>query len=211
MRILDRYGVKATAFVCPGVVDSETPFWWQTVEAAARLSVVTPEGPVGAGEVSRLKTEPDDIRRARVAEIGQALAEQTGRPFSVTQATTQQLLTWQRAGHSIGNHTWDHPILDTTHPVEQIRQIDLAHEWLLDRGFGTDWFAYPNGNWSVVAESRLMQLGYRGAVVFDHRLSTGDHAFRMSRLRVNADDALDEFRSKVAGIHSTLMHLRHRS
>ena len=208
--ILDRYDVKATAFVCPGVIDTDEPFWWQTVEEAARLAVVTEAGTVDAGEVSRLKTAPDDKRRSRVAEIGGALAEQVGRPFSVPQASTSQLEAWRNAGHAIGNHTWDHPVLDTTEPREQIRQIDLAHEWLLDRGFGTDWFAYPNGNWTAVAESRLMQLGYRGALLFDHRLSTSDHAFRMSRIRVNGDDSLDEFRSKVAGLHPTLMHLRNR-
>jgi peptidoglycan/xylan/chitin deacetylase (PgdA/CDA1 family) len=126
--------------------------------------------------------------------------------------TTIELLTWVAAGHSLGNHTWDHPLLDRCEPDEQRRQVAQAHEWITGK-FDPDHllFAYPNGNRTALSERVLRELGYRGAVLFDHRLSNLSEPLRISRLRSNADGNLARFRATLSGVHPALHALRAKS
>jgi peptidoglycan/xylan/chitin deacetylase (PgdA/CDA1 family) len=109
----------------------------------------------------------------------------------------------------VGNHTWDHPTLDTCELDEQRRQIELAHQWFVGKGLPTPTlFAYPNGNTSRGSELVLSELGYVAALEFDHRLTETISGFHVSRLRVNGSDSMAEFRAKVSGLHTELMRTR---
>lgn len=209
MEILDKYNINATAFVCPGVIDTDTPFWWEIVQAAVEAGLTVDGRRIEANEVNRLKGVQDDERREIVAVIRDELTVRTGRRFARQQITIDQVDRWIRAGHSVGNHSWDHPLLDRCRPEEQIRQVDVAHGWFIDRGFGEPaWFAFPNGSWSAVAETRLRDLGYMGCLLFDHRLASVDDPMRMSRLRVSGTDTESEYAAKVSGVHSAVMGWR---
>src|SRR5690606_6068523 len=109
---------------------TDEPLWWQGVDSAA--------------EVSRLKTVPDVERRAAVAALA---------PRSQPQLSRDDVTELAHAA-DIGNHTWDHPLLDRCDDDEQRRQVRLAHEWLTDAlGHHPLAFAYPNGNEAPAARA----------------------------------------------------------
>lgn len=209
--ILDEYGLHATLFVCPGLVDTEEPYWWQVVHAAAQRGLVMDVGPVTPQLVSRLKQLPDRSRLEMVRAIRVELEGLVGEPFRVPQLTSEQLSAWLEAGHTVGNHTWDHPILDQCEEEVQLEQIESAHRWLVDQVSPKEFlFAYPNGNWTEVGEKMLGSLGYETAVLFDHRLARLNNPLRVSRIRVNATDDMETFRIRVSGLHPTLHHISRR-
>ena len=203
---LNEYGISATAFICPGLVDSLEPFWWEVVEEAIASNLVPSD------EVSRLKQVDDSERRVQVRKIGEALEDRIGRRPMGDQLTTGDLHRWIAAGNFLGNHTWDHPLLNMCEPQEQRQQIAAAHEWLTDN-FSLDnlLFAYPNGNHSPAAEAILRELGYAVGVLFDHRVHRGRNPLQTSRIRVNSADGLSEFKAKVSGIHPVIHRALGRS
>lgn len=193
--VLDRAGVKATLFVCPALVTSGEGLWTDRVRAAG----------VGEGRrrfeippVPDLKKLPDEHRRAILAEL--PAGEKTRR----VSADEDELGRWIEAGHTLGNHTWDHPCLDRCTPEQQRWQIDEAQAWLATRlGVQHRLFAYPDGAWDALTESYLGDTGYDLAVLFDHRLSNlRQPRLRVSRLRVSAHAELDRFSLILSGAHS---------
>lgn len=212
--VLDRFGVPATMFVCPGVVDTGDPFWWAVVRAAVEVGLevkLDDRWWTDARLVTELKSRPDAERRAVVAELTDELRHRAALPPG-EQLDPSALARWMAAGHEVGNHSWDHPCLDRCAPEEQVRQVRRADAWLRSNLSGyAPFFAYPNGNWSPVVEAELERLGYRLALGFDHRLDRLRHPLRMSRLRVDSDAPLQRFAAIVAGLHAAAFHLLPRS
>jgi peptidoglycan/xylan/chitin deacetylase (PgdA/CDA1 family) len=211
--LLDRYGFTATLFICPGVVDTSQPYWWEIVREAE--DVCGPEIPRlgyrGVSLEAALKRCPDSVRRAYVEQLATAVVEQTGRSPRQRQLRSDELWDWVAAGHEVGNHTWDHPLLDRCEANQQVEQIEAAHEWLqATLGAHPAAFAYPNGNWSRASEGTLRRLGYRIGLGFDHRMADLRHTnpLRLARLRANADDEIVRFRPIVAGIHSRIFSMK---
>jgi peptidoglycan/xylan/chitin deacetylase (PgdA/CDA1 family) len=195
--LLRRRGIRATAFVCPGVLSPPRPYWWQVVDAAS-VAAGLDAGTAAAVRIS-LKARPDADRRS---ETDRALAElaAAGRSVPADQATVELLDGWVEQGHDLGNHTWDHPVLDTCTDKTQEEQIVRAHDWLRDRYGDMQLFAYPNGNGTAETRSLLTRLGYRHALLFDMRLAPRTPGrFELSRLRVDAADPADRFRATLAG------------
>ena len=207
--MLEDAGVVATMFVCPGVIDTTAPYWWETVREAVRLGVADTAGRSPEAVLKRL---PDARRRELVAELAAAVEARTGEPFRRRQLTSRQLRAWVDRGHEAGNHTWDHPVLDQCPQPEQRRQVGDAHEALEQLlGLSPRHFAYPNGNWASGAEAELRARGYRTALGFDHRLAArGSHPLRLSRLRVDSDADVARFRAVACGAHSAVLAARER-
>lgn len=209
MPILSSFQLPATMFVCPGVIEGDGWQWWQVVETAAKEGIVLDGLPVVASEVIALKSVSDEDRRQRVETVQQALASM-GKGVIRERLTPAHLSRWVLDGHSIGNHTWDHPLLDMCSDEEQRSQITHAHQWLIENvSPRVSVFAYPNGNTTHFAEQVLAALGYDMAVLFDHRVDRMAHPLRISRVRVNATDTLAEFKAKVSGAHPFVHHMRH--
>jgi peptidoglycan/xylan/chitin deacetylase (PgdA/CDA1 family) len=208
--LLVRRQIPATLFVCPGVVGTTEPFWWDVVESAVRLGV-EPEldGRRWSDPktlVRRLKTLSDRKRRAFVAELRCALDAHRG--CASVQLSVDQLREWVSHDYEVGNHSWDHPCLDRCTPSEQEWQVMRAHEGLRDLlGRRPDLFAYPNGNWASETDRVVRRLGYRVALLCDHRL-VGDRPdrFRLSRLRVDSDASLPRTRAILSGAHPAAFH-----
>jgi peptidoglycan/xylan/chitin deacetylase (PgdA/CDA1 family) len=194
--VLADLGVKATLFVCPGVIGTTEPFWWQVAAAVA------------PDEVTAMKSMIDAERSRRVAEMHDRYRRRTGHSIERVQLTEHDIDLWLNSGNDIGNHTWDHPMLDQCGPSDQIRQIERAHEWLMDRVRPRNLiFAYPNGTRTDIARDTTSSLGYSLAMLFDHAVVSAP-GFEMSRLRTNADGQLERFRSIVSGLHPAVHRLR---
>jgi peptidoglycan/xylan/chitin deacetylase (PgdA/CDA1 family) len=206
--LLEHYGFIATMYVCPGVIDTSEPFWWEAVREAERLGLVrgTSVGSTLPLE-GKLKYVPDMDRRRFVSELAEQIQQRLGRPQERTQLSTEQIRAWAGAGQEVGNHSWDHPLLDRCTEVDQRRQIRDAHDWLREVVAPVSWsFAYPNGNWAPAAEDELRKAGYATALGFDHRLARQDrHPLRLSRLRLGADVPTDRARMVTSGCHAFLL------
>lgn len=208
---LQAAGVHATMFVCPGLVESGDPYWFDLVIGAAGR----PEGLEFDGTVRRdravvteFKSIPDGERRELVAEIDPSTV-----PNLPGQLTHEQFDVWRSADMTVGNHTFDHPCLDQCSPAEQARQITDAHELLVEwTGGHPEWFAYPNGDWTPESEQALAALGYRAAALFDHHLArtSADRRYRLSRLRIDSWVGAERFRAILSGGHSGLFGLTER-
>lgn len=208
--VLDQARVRGTLFVCPGVVDTREPYWWQVVDAATSRGLHEPlaGGLSPAAFRSRLKRMDDGLRRAVVAQLNEALAGADTGPPATIQVTTAQLQRWLAAGHTIGNHTWDHPLLDRCSPAEQARQVADADDWLRELlRAPVRLFAYPNGNSGPEADAELARRGYGPPLLFDHRCAQPS-ADRLSRLRLDAFAGPDRMRSTLSGAHPALHSLR---
>lgn len=192
--ILKALGVPATLFVCPGVIDTDRPLWFQAIRASR------------GRDAERLLTE---LKRLPATERAVRLSALVQGAVSVRQLTIDELRVFVEAGGTVANHTWDHPLLDQVAPEEVERQIVRAHTWL-SRHFADHplVFAFPNGNPSLPANQVLADLGYLAAVLFDHRVGGLEHAFSLSRVRVNSTDSAARFRAAVSGAHPALYALR---
>ena len=211
--ILRQLGIPATAYVCPGAVETGQAYWWEIVrEASSRnLAPQDPEVPQEAEHLEGyLKCVADAHRREVVADLARQLQRLAGTPIEPRQASLTDLRSWVDDGFEVGNHTWDHPCLDRCTPGEQRRQVREAHEWLdsnLQANIRS--FAYPNGNWARETEEELRRLGYRAALGFDHHLcSRRANPLRLSRLRVDADRPVARLRAILSGLHPALLSLR---
>jgi peptidoglycan/xylan/chitin deacetylase (PgdA/CDA1 family) len=205
--VLERAGVPATVFVCPGLVAGGQPLWGRMVEAAGEAGIGAEVGGrhlTGLALKRALKGVPDRERRTVLALLAEAGAPPPAPPWALTEA---DLRRWLDAGMEIGNHTWDHPCLDQCDPDEQRAQLVQAHEWLVALlGRHPRLFAYPNGDHTPYAESVLEELGYEVGLLFDHGLTSLDqHHLRLSRLRLGSDDELWRGRAVLSGLHSRVL------
>lgn len=203
--LLARRGIRATAFVCPSVIDSDERLWFQTW-ADAQAAGVLQSAEWEELSLSRMKSFSDEERRAATAILSARLAKVL--PGGFEQATQKTLEEWLSAGHFIGNHTWDHPLLNRCTADEQRAQVVKAHEDLVRRGFAPRFLAYPNGNSAPAAADAARELGYQGSLLFDHRLTkrTCDRQ-QLSRLRIDSDVSTRRAASILSGAHSALFHL----
>ena len=210
--LLDRYGIRAAMFICPAVVDTEDPYWWEIVRAAqdAGLTPVVDDAweTKGLSPEEALKRLPDRDRRDVVASLASALEDATGSRLRRTQVSSKQLREWVAGGHEVGSHTWDHPLLDRCDAAAQREQVRRAHEWIHDvlQPSGR-FFAYPNGNAAKPAADELRSRGYDLGLAFDHRLAQVHRdPLYLSRLRADTDAELKRYRAILSGAHSGLFN-----
>ena len=206
---LERVGAVATMFVCPGLIAEGEPFWWSVVNAAVREQPVNFEGRkwTDGSLVRHLKTVPDATRREFVATLPTPASDPLDQPLGEA-----GLDRWLDAGMELGNHTWDHPMLDQCSPEAQRTQIERAHHYLEQvTGTAPTMFAYPNGNVAATTRQVLKELGYEVAVEFDHRLANIDgDPLSLSRLRIDSDASVERTAAIASGAHSALFALKNR-
>jgi peptidoglycan/xylan/chitin deacetylase (PgdA/CDA1 family) len=211
--LLRERGFPGVAFVVPGVLDTDEPFWWTETEQLLRQGGRSRHHPglTPAAMVSKLKTMPDDDRLAVIAELRDSAA---GPPPRTRQLRRDELPALEAAGVAVGNHTLTHPCLPRCDADKAVAEVDRAHRLLGDAlGHEPRVFAYPNGDWDQRAEGVLAAAGYEAAFLFDHRVNpaTPRHALRISRLRVNSHTSLGRFAMIVSGLHPALHRARGRS
>ncbi len=185
---LERLGVPATMFVCPGLIETDVSFWWRLADWAMehlpeQSAIYAPSGDL----TEYVKAVTDGRRR----EIIKTLLDKVERPFppSWRQLSDDDLAAWTGAGMALGNHSWDHPCLDQCAPDAQREQIRRTHEWLCDHlGHRPRSFAYPNGNFSDVFDREVADLRYELGLLYDNKLADlNGPPLQMSRVILEVD------------------------
>lgn len=210
---LERVGVAATVFVCPGLLPDGASYWWSIVEAALADGPVQFDGQPWHDHalVTKLKNVGDGVRRQFVAQ----LEAQLGQPHVADPDPPmgqRDLRRWIDSGREVGNHTWDHPCMNRCEPDEQQRQILAGHEFLRELLHAPPLlFAYPNGDFTPESREVLAGAGYGLALAFDHRLSrSSDDPLNFSRLRLDSNASLTRTAAIVNGSHSAVFGLQSR-
>ena len=199
--ILKTYEVPAVIFIISQLIDSEKTFWCRWVEAA-----FDKEGKSyseARKEVNRLKKIPNSERM----EVLSGLPEIKSRQLSV-----EELKEMESHNIVMGNHTHTHPMLDQCTSEEISMEMDEVKKNFVQWGLGGySYFAYPNGNSHPRIEKILKSKGIKMAFLFDHEINTKQiNPFNISRIKVDADSQLDEFKAKVSGLHSELFKLKNK-
>ena len=208
--VLESYGVPATIFVSPGLVEESLLPWWSEIACAIKNGWDPPTDETGDELVRSLKRVPDSVRRDIV---GQARAANLrhgsyiGSEVDVV-ATRDEIADWLASGREVGNHTWDHPCLQRCAPDAQARQIIEAGAWLEEFGAfeSSRLFAYPNGDWTPETDAVLREEGYDIALLFDHRVARwASDPLQMSRLRLDSSSPIERVRAVLSGGHSVFV------
>jgi peptidoglycan/xylan/chitin deacetylase (PgdA/CDA1 family) len=198
---LERLGIPATMFVCPGLIETDMPFWWRLTdwvmaEMPERAEIFALDGQL----TEYVKTVTDGRRR----EIVNTLLSEAQRPLphGWRQLDERELARWTSAGMALGNHSWDHPCLDMVDPDSQRAQVTQTHDWLCDHlGRAPRSFAYPNGNFSDVVDAQVAELGYELGVLYDNRLTKLSAAspLQLSRVMLEADQPARRLKGVLSG------------
>jgi peptidoglycan/xylan/chitin deacetylase (PgdA/CDA1 family) len=210
---LNRYGITATMFVCPGLVEHHEPAWF---DIALEALADPPNAAIVPGEASvapmlRLKRLPDGQRRSVVDELAATIPADRLAKLADRIADAELLVKWRSMGHEVGNHTWDHPILPLVEDSGVERQIVRAEQWLRAHDLHSEprLFAFPNGDTDHRIVRAVRRHGYECPVLFDHRLAKVPAADGcVSRLRVSSMASLARLDAILSGAHSALLHAR---
>jgi peptidoglycan/xylan/chitin deacetylase (PgdA/CDA1 family) len=169
--ILKEYGVPATFFVCPGLVDAGRWLW--NHEARQRLR--------------RVVASPEEIESVIYGMKRMPLAERLRMEASIREATPAfqptaeerhefDLASWQELREldprlvTIGSHTMTHPILPSLDDLDIENEVAESRR-LLERRLGrpVELFAYPNGDVDA-ATLACVRRNYAGAVTVEEGL-----------------------------------------
>ncbi|MCF6129887.1 polysaccharide deacetylase family protein [Flavobacterium sp. AS60] len=197
--LLKKYNVPAMLFVITELIDSEKPFWWNEIEYYLGKEK-------GNAKVWELK---DVSEQERLFFLNEMRASKAKEVFTQRQLKLAALKEMQQNGIIISNHSHSHPMFNQCDTNELTNEMLLSVKFLKENQFDTSAFAYPNGNYSDLAEEVLNENEVKIAFLFDHKVNDEKiNPLRISRLRVNTNSALDEFKSKVSGLHSFIYHLK---
>ncbi len=178
--VLERLGLPATFFVCPGLVDRGAWLWNHEVRArlarlgpdarqalALRVTRGRAKGPGAADLVAAMKRMVPARRAAAEAKVREATP---GFEPTADEHARYDVLTWDDVRaldgglFTVGSHSATHPILPTLDDASLETEIvgsRRALEARLDRP--VDLFCYPNGDHSARVQA-LVETHYRAAV-----------------------------------------------
>lgn len=197
--LLKKLSIPAILFVITELIDTEKPFWWNEIEYHLGKEK-------GNAKVWELKNVKD---KERLDFLNNMRSNSSKKPFSQRQLRTVELMNLQKDGITVSNHSHSHPMFNQCDENELTIEMNLSIKFLKNDGLDATAFAYPNGNYSDFAENVLAQNNVKTAFLFDHKINAKNiNPLRVSRIRVNTNAALDEFKSKVTGLHSFIYNLK---
>ena len=163
--IAKRFRIPLTIFVCPGLIDSEEPFW---PERMASLSSKA-GGALAKREIDEmietLKKYSPEERDEAIKELLKSNGVEPSEPGSLREKWTlswEEILEMDRLDVSFGSHTQTHQIL-TTLPSNRIQTEIRLSKAALEHVLGApcDIFAYPNGNWDPAIRDLVAREGFK--------------------------------------------------
>ena len=201
--LFKKYKIPSILFVITKLIDTSDPYWWDQIRYY-----------LGGDEGHKKSWEAKTWKNEERLDYLEKLAGNSEKPqLKKDQLNNIQLKQLREAGMQIANHSHTHPMFDRCTEQELKYEISSSSKLLADFGFHKNVFAYPNGNYDPKAENILKKEGIEMAFLFDHKVNPKTiHPLRISRIRVDSDTDIKEFKVKVSGFHSFLYHnLRKRN
>jgi poly-beta-1,6-N-acetyl-D-glucosamine N-deacetylase len=197
--ILKKYGLGSSLFIITGLVNTKEDVWIKRVEAKEIKEGKTYRQ--AREVVKHFKQLPNAERIERMKDYPRVFAEQL---------TTDDLLEMQRSGMFIGNHTHTHPMLDRCTTDEISEELNNARNVFRELQLpGFNIFAYPNGNADEQTTKLLASFKMKLVFLFDHKINGKIlDPLHISRIRVDSDTEMTEFKAKVSGAHPFVFNLK---
>ena len=197
--VLKKYKLPAVLFVITNLIDTYKDFWWKQIERYYENQGKTYA--TARQKVNLLKQVPEIDRQKYLSTIPST---------ECRQLSTEELEELSQNRIAIANHTHTHPMLNNCSSVEVEEELNEVKKKFEKWSFSYfNVFAYPNGNWDHRTENLIKNKGVSIAFLFDHQLNKSNvNPLRISRIAVNTDDDLPEFRVKVSGLHSRIFSLK---
>jgi peptidoglycan/xylan/chitin deacetylase (PgdA/CDA1 family) len=189
--ILEKHGIRATSFLCSGLVGSNRHFWFET-EMSNNVR-------------QALKHVPDDERLNILAGLGfSETAEQATR-----QALSVSELEEMKPIVDFQSHTVYHPLLPQCSELRASAEISDAKAQLEERfGLSIYALAYPNGDYSPREIAAAEASGHKCALTLDHGFNDSvTPVFQLRRICINDDAELSELLVKASGLWGFLKNL----
>lgn len=118
--------------------------------SAARVVALTIDDGPDSGELRMLDALHEQGAQATFFSIGHKVAEHAEILRRVT-----------AAGHEVGNHTQDHPMMTDLQPAEMLRNLDAATAALATAGVRPVWFRPPYGDFDAAVVRAAAARGMR--------------------------------------------------
>ncbi|GHA53335.1 polysaccharide deacetylase family protein [Pontibacter akesuensis] len=198
--LLKQSRIPAVLFIITELIDTNKPFWWDEL-------VYLLGDTEGEKKVWQVKGWTNNER----VEYLKKLREKSDKPaLEQVQLTTDQLREMQEAGVIIANHSHTHPMFDKCTAEELKQEFHNSKAFFQKHGLaGYEYFAYPNGNSSELAERIAIEEGVKAMFLFDHKLRSNiSNPYRISRLSVTDQTSINKLRFILSGWHSKLLPFR---
>jgi poly-beta-1,6-N-acetyl-D-glucosamine N-deacetylase len=196
LSLLEKYNMPAILFIITELLGTSKPFWWYEIEQLLDKSIAN-------SKVWEVKKIPNAERVAYLEEIRKA----NQKKVTQRQLTLEELKLLHSKNITIANHSHTHPMFDKSTSEELDFEMKMTANFLIVNGFEHELFAYPNGNYDLESEKILKKHSIKFAFLFDHLINVKKiNPLRISRIRVNTEDNLNEFKTKVTGQHSLIMN-----
>ena len=196
--VLKKHNISSCLFIITGLINTLNDVWIKKVEAKEMKDGKT------YAEARELVKLFKQITNAERLKKMNAYPE-----VSKPQLTTNNLKEMESHGMFIANHTHTHPMLDkcTSQEIsEELTEAKKIFEALQLSGFNV--FAYPNGNADKETTTLLKSFGIELIFLFDHKINLKKlDPLNISRIRVDSDTEMTEFKTKVSGAHPFLFNL----
>ena len=200
--VLNKYDINSCLFIITGLVNTSNDTWITRVEQQEMNRGKTYQE--ARKVVNHFKKIPNKERETNMDDYPEVTKRQLN---------TGDLKNMQEQGMYIANHTHTHPMLDKCTSEEITRELKASKQVFDDLGLpGYNVFAYPNGNTSESTNRSLKNADIKLIFLFDHKINgTVLDPFNISRIRVDSDTELTEFKSKVSGVHPFIFNLKNKN
>lgn len=197
--LLKKYRIPAVIFVVTKLINSEEPFWWDSIEYYSDTKD-------SDSLIWKVKEWPNHERLAFI----ERLKENSGKEkFRYVQLTYDQLVEMNAAGIAIANHSHTHALLNRCTPAEIRTEMETSMSILKKWDFAYNVFAYPNGNFSLCTEEIIKNAGIKNAFLFDHKINKYfNNPLKISRLIVDDTTPLWKFIFILSGWHSRILPVK---
>ena len=194
--ILIKHQVPSVLFVITSLINTNKAYWWDEIRY------------YGENDGNRMSWEVKSWKnKERLIYLQNLIKSSTKPKLQKEQLNNSQLEQLSKAGMQIANHSHTHPMFDRCSKYELEQELRTSVDILNKLGYQPDIFAYPNGNFNATSELELKNAGIKLAFLFDHKINEKQiNPLRISRIRVDSDIDLKEFKVKVSGFHSFIYH-----
>lgn len=199
--ILKKYNVPASLFVVTSLIGTQSDFWWETIRKNEKI-----KGSSTSEIIKKINQHKNYSNSQRLKSL--SFYQETNKQ----QLDIKELRELEKNNVQICNHSHTHPMFNKCEDSEIIEETEKVREKFRSWKIGNfQYFAYPNGNYSEKSKKLFQIYGIKLAFLFDHKLNKPTiDAMRISRLAVDADTPMFEFKTKVSGLHSQIFHLKNK-